>query len=309
VPTLAARDRVHQPRATLARDAGPKTGGLPNSLQLLELKFPAVADMAEHLQRKLNLEENPAQALKVWLRLVSDPRMDLVWKELYKKKRTRDSKLTGNFLHPGRVRNETIASVLEQRISKIREKGDSVSEQDAGLVKELEFEVRLLKKARNKPADPRWSEQDSAVQSFFYHAYHAALNGKPIFLSDLKTQTAKLRDVAATLRNLAEIEASLGLRSEARKLREVADYCDGQADNILPDRNPDGSKFIAGVDDPWIVTRRSGDFGIRKFLADLLITAQRLFGNPLWGTLATAANVALGRKDITRSKVREMLRP
>jgi hypothetical protein len=47
---------------------------------------------------------------------------------------------------------------------------------------------------------------------------------------------------------------------------------------------------------------------LRAFVADLSITTTLLFRKELHSTLATVANVVFNRQDVTRSKIREMLR-
>ena len=272
---------------------------MSNTLNPRESKFPAVADIAEQIRLMLAEEQDSAQALKVWSRLVSDPRMDLVWRELYKRRKGSRNE----FVYPGRVGNKSIAAGLQQRASEIRNKGDTLSEQERDLLKVLEYEVRYLNKKKDAFADARWNEQDRAVQIFFRHTYKAAIHRELILLSDLEAKAKKARDTAIALRNQAEIKSALGSKDEARTLRDMADDYDGEALRILPD-----SDFRPGVDDPWIVTRRRGNFELRTFLADLMICNETLFGKPLWGTIATIANVVFDRRDITRSKVREMFR-
>jgi hypothetical protein len=91
---------------------------------------------------------------------------------------------------------------------------------------------------------------------------------------------------------------SLGKESAAQKLEEIASDCDKEARNMLP---RDG-------DDPWVITRQSEDVELRSFVIDLSITTTILFKKELHSTLATVANVVFNRQDVTRSKVREMLR-
>jgi hypothetical protein len=266
----------------------------------LKSKYPAVVHIAEQIRCKLALEEDSAQALAVWSRLVCDSRMLLVWKELYKSS-SRDRE---QFKYPGRVSNKSVAAGLRQRASEIRNRGEKLSEAEADLLKVFEYEAALLEKAKDAPADARWSEQDRAVQLFFSSICEAALHCNPILLSDLKAKAKDIRDVAKRLR----AESPTKTIKEARILSELADDLEDEARDILPERNPDGSKYKPGVDDPWIVTRRRGNYEIRTFLADLMISTETLFATPLWGTIATIANVIFDRQDITRMKVREMFR-
>jgi len=267
---------------------------------------PAVAEMAE-LLRPEPFSEVLAKDFEVWSRLVFDPRMDALWGVLYKPKRIR-SRATQEFLYPACLTNVSIAARIRQQISKIRKKGLGLTKWDARLLKSLEDEVAWMENEKDALADPRWNEQDKGARLFFYHAYHAALFRKVIFLSDLEAKTNELRDVAERSRNDADILNSFRIETEAHRLSEIADDCDRKAQNILPDRNPDGSKFIPGVDDPWIITRRRGDLELRTFLVDLSDPTVNIFGKRFCGTLATVSNVAFNRQDVTREQVREMLR-
>ena len=61
-------------------------------------------------------------------------------------------------------------------------------------------------------------------------------------------------------------------------------------------------------DNPWIITRQNEDVELRSFVIDLSIRTTMLFQKELHSTLATVANVVFNRQDLTRSRVREMLR-
>jgi hypothetical protein len=261
---------------------------------------PSVIHTAKQLHSWLASEENPVEARKLWSRLVFDSRMKHVWAELYKKKRIHH-KVTEEFLYPACLTNASDAVRKRRRAVELREKGGLKNVSEADL---LEAEAALLERLYDRPADPRWSEQDRAVQLFLRHAYEAALNHEPVFLSDLEAKVSKLQKVAKQQRVDAAILNSIGLKHVARKLEQIADDCDDEAFKILPH----DSRFFLQTDDPWIIARRRGDFELRTFVADLSIIIGSLFGQTLHGTLATVANVCLNRNDVTDRKVWEMLR-
>jgi hypothetical protein len=243
-------------------------------------------------------EQDPAKAEKVLSRLASDPRMKRVWDELYKKKRF-EHQAADEFFHAARVTNASDAAAGRQRASELR-KADGVDNQrDADL---LEAEAAALESMGDPPTDPRWSEQDRAAQFLLHHAYRAALDFKPVFLSDVVANVNTLRSLAERLRKDAAILRSLDLELNARKLDEIASDCDEEAWNIDPNRLEPG-------DDPWIITRQRGDIELRTFVADLSIVMQMLFRKTLPGTLATVTNVVLNRQDMTFEKVHDMIRP
>ena len=260
---------------------------------------PAVIEAAEGLYNELGEEKDRAKALEVLSRLTSDPRMRLVWQELYRKKRNSDQ-AAAEFFTPACVTNASIAKALRQQADQERRQGGAINERDAQL---LEAEAVIHQESGDPSADPRWSEQDRAVQLFLFHAYRTALDLKPIFLSDLQANVRKMRGVAEALRKQAATLQSLGMNGDAQKLNEIASDCDDEAWNIDPERH------IAQNDDPWIITRQRGDVELRTFVTDLSIAMQMLFRKTLHGTLATVTNVVLDREDMTFEKVHDMIRP
>ena len=257
----------------------------------------AVVEAAKPLYAQLASEQDPAKAEKILSRLTSDPRMKRVWDELYKKKRF-EHPAADEFLHAARVTNASHAAASRQRASELRKAGGADNQRNADL---LEAEATALESEGDPPADPRWSEQERAVQLFLFHAYRTALDLKPVFLSDLQANVRKLRGVAEVLRTQAATLQSLGMDGDAQKLNEIASDCDDEARNMDPER-------LASGDDPWIITRQRGDVELRTFVADLSIAMQMLFRETLHGTLATVANVVLDRQDMTFEKIRDMIR-
>jgi hypothetical protein len=269
----------------------------------------AVIDAAKQLHSELASEENPAEALELWSRLMFDLRMKRVWQELYKKKRNRH-KATEGFFHPACMTNASDATRKRRTGLELREKGGLKNASEADL---LEAEAALVEGEYDPLADPRWSEQDRAVQLFLRRAYEAGLNHELVFLSDLEAKVSKLQKVAKRLRSDSAVLSSLGMEREARKLQRIASNCDCEAFRILPNQpipseQNDGPPFNLQTDDPWIITRRRGDLELRTFLANLSVITGTLFGQALYGTLATVANVRFNREDVTHRRVWEMLR-
>jgi hypothetical protein len=237
--------------------------------------------------------ENKSDGLSALSRLISDPRMKVVWREFKKR-----DKATKEFLHPARVTNASRATICRQRANELLKLGGSANETEARLLKD---DAATLEKSEDlMPMDPRWSEQDHATQIFFRRACYAAINIEPIFFSDIRAKIDELRGASQTLRAEATKIQRLGLEGVARELLEVADFCDDEAWNLRPEQpSPNGRR----ADDPWIISRNRGDPKVRAFVADLLMETERLFGKSLYGTLARTANVVFNRKDITYQRV------
>jgi hypothetical protein len=252
--------------------------------------------MAEELHAEF-ATENRADGLAVLSRLVSDPRMKLVWEELYKKSRDDKYQTTEEFFYPARVTSASWAAIHRQQACELRKTGGEANEREARL---LEAEATLEESAEDSPTDTGWSEQDRAVQLFLYQACHSALDIHPVFLADIQAKVKELCKISENLREQAAILQSFGMGRNARKLGEIAADCDDEAWNLEPNK--------PRADDPWIITRNRGDSNVRTFVADLSISTQSLFGSALSGTLATTANVVFNRNDMTGARVREWLR-
>ena len=276
----------------------PKIPDFPEWLQ------SAVRHEATRLWSKLPTEKDPIKAQKVLTQLISNPLMKRVWDELYKNK-------IGNhrgFLHPARLTNSSKAAVLRERAHELREKGGDKNDHDADL---LEFEARLIQRIPEKPADPTWSEQERAVQSFLAHAYRAALENKPKVFSEIQIKVRKLQQIADSIRKISkELESIVG-PIYAATLMNVADECDDDARIMEPRLG----------NEPWIVVRRRGDVLRKTFVARLSYATHFLFAKTLHNTIANVTNVVFGSehtasdqvdrrrvRPITGENVREMLR-
>jgi len=259
----------------------------------------AVRLMAAKLWREHSKEKDPANARQFLERLIINPTMKRVWDELYKKRRI-EHKATDEYLYPACVTNASAAVRNRRRALELRKKGGSVNEREAD---DLEAEAALYERENGQPADPI-SEQDRAAQLLFRDAYQSALKPQPIFAHDLRSNIRKLGDVAKQLREISSVLSSLKLADEARELKTIAEACDDQATDVLKTLRAHEQEG----DDPWIITRNTGDIELRAFVADMVITTTNLFETELHGTIANIANAVFGRSDITGSTVREMLR-
>ena len=250
-----------------------------------------IEDKAKLLRFSAAEEENPAKAREVLSRLMSDERMKSVWKVLYTK-----SHLTGEYKYRGRVTSASIATDLRQRARELRREGPFINEREA---RTLEFEANLTEKIEDLPTDPRWSEQDRAAQILLFHIYKNALNTSPLFRADFEAKCKKLREISKSLQIHAKVLYSFKLHENAAVLEKIAANCENEA------RLNDPGTFD---DDPGIINRRSGDDHLRTFINALSFITLLIFRNHLYSSLAKIANVVFERDDVTKEKVREMLR-
>jgi hypothetical protein len=258
---------------------------------------PAVRHAASKLHAQLAREKEPAKAQEVLARLTSDRRMEAVWEGLYRKRRV-ENQNTEEFLHRAYVRHASWAARLRQLA------GEATTHREAKL---MEKEAAAIEDEYDPFADQEWSDQDLAVQLFLWHVYRTALDSKPIFLSHLKSEANKYRELAKDLRKKAATLRFGGMEQEALKLVEVAAVCDDRASTIVPNLKED---------DPWIMARARGDVQLRTLVAHISGIWTTLFGGgavrkmlpqPVRKIVADVAGVVLNR-DVTPSAVREMLR-
>ena len=110
---------------------------------------------------------------------------------------------------------------------------------------------------------------------------------------DLKLLATRLRDYAAKL-------SRLGASHFVEELDKAAADCDLQAELRGPARV-----------DPFLVARQSdrlGDPWVRGFIINTAECCQALFGEKMLGVVATMANVAFERTDLTEDRVRGVFR-
>jgi hypothetical protein len=254
---------------------------------------PAVLDEARKLYAESASQKDPTRARELLSKLVADSRMKSVWAELYKKKQI-NYKSTDEFLNPIHMTKASKAASLRQRASLLRR-----SKKQKDLASYLEFEATSLEEETYDPlAVAPWSEQNLGVQLFFWHVFHAALESKLEFLTDIKAAVQAFDNTAKDFRSLAEKLSSYFVSA---KLREIALECESAAGGINVDPK---------TDNPWIITRDRGinDAHLRTFVASVSITTQTLLNKNMYGTIATLANVVFGRDDISGRRVRGMLR-
>jgi hypothetical protein len=259
---------------------------------------PAVRYEPTRLWRNLPAEKDPIKARKVLEQLITNPLMEGVWNEIYRKRQMPPNIAPAlwalshkQYFNAARLTNESNAAALREEASELRKKGGDKNKRNAEF---LEFEAVCIGAIPDEPADPRWSEQDRAAQLFLSRSYEIALSHDPQLVSDLREKARKLRNVGKKLRivdkKLRQIVGQLQIAPKyyaekvtdcAEKLIKVALDCESDAQVRQPN--------IAR--DTWLVTRRRGDLMRKTFVAKLAYTSHLLFGNELYNTIATVTNV------------------
>jgi hypothetical protein len=256
----------------------------------------AVIEIANRLEVEFRAEKN-SEGLSILSRLISDPRMTSVWQLLYSEARDPISREhTGEFF--------LRASFLPaSRGKKLREKASILLRDDPDLnrinANLLEAEARAWEALPDFGDDAQWSEQDKAVQQLFEEACRGFLDTEPTFLADLQAKADQFKKVASNLRKQADILESLGWIDQAEMLADVASLCQEHAFGMEP---------ILPTDEPDLIVRNRGNTELRTYIARLAHVTSELFGTPLYGVLATLANVTFENELMTDEKVRTLLR-
>jgi hypothetical protein len=261
---------------------------------------PAVLDEARKLYAESENQKDPVKAKDLICKLVSDPRMQSVWKELYRKTTSNDKNSLSDFVNPIFMTNASQAASLRQRASELYAKGGASNILDA---KEMQASAKRLEKEKYDVnalvlAHIPWTEQDLGVQLFLWQTYRTALDPKPEYLSEIKAEVKALRKAAQQLR--AQVATLQSLRVKCDALEQIASDCDSRARSR--DVNPK-------TDDAWIITRRVRRFSPEQktFAAILSGITSRMCRKPMYGTIATITNVVF-ETNLNASNIRELLR-
>jgi hypothetical protein len=257
---------------------------------------PAVLHAAKRIHARLATEKEPAKARDLLARLTCDKRMQDVWDRLYER-----GPRTKCLLYPARTTFRPKIEEFRKRACDLRNQGGCTNEEEARI---WDMHAAGLEGTNDRSRNQPWTDQDHAVQLFLWHVYHDTLDLKIIFLSDVKDEITRIRELAKQMRRKAAILQVPSLRGLASKLVELAAECEEEASRAVPNR----------TDDRWIMVRGRGDVELRTFIASLETSWGMLFGRsgmppkPILKLFADVANVALKREHLTPSQIREILR-
>lgn len=242
-------------------------------------------------------------SIQLLRRLACDPRMKGVWAELLKRKRAK-YRTTADFFHSASSGPQTFwtpeARSQLRRANAIRSLGNGGLRAE---IKHLETSALLAEFAGTACLLPRYEAQPEIPRqqlalAFLFHQAFAFARQKPRPVSRTEAQAARscyLKMAKCILADNTEQQRLRGFPDE-RLSRAVSAYME-LADGVAP---APGS--------PLLVKRKHGrnEF-IKGFVMELASTTKGIFGAPLFGTVATFANVALNRDDLTGEQVRKLV--
>ena len=261
-----------------------------------------VARLAHLMHEDATKRGADAESIELVRRLTCDPRMKRVWNELLKRKRA-NYRTTEAFLHPVRSGPQTFwtreARARRRRAEVIRTLADGEAR---AAVKKLETWARLSEWAGTNfifsgshifsgYEGPKIDRQQHALAFLFHEAFTLALQ-KPQPMSRTDAQTARTLYFSMAKRIIAE-----NTERQDERLSEAACVYLELADEIAP---APGS--------PLLVDRKhERNESIKGFVLEFASTTTEIFGEALFGTVATFANVALNRDDLTGQQVRKLV--
>jgi hypothetical protein len=266
------------------------------TLQLPDGALNAIRDKAISMFAELVEDDDKfSERKELLIRLASDS----AWYELCKHKRV-GYKSTEEFVYHPCFVNIGYAYTVRLTVAEVRQQlHDSIEKIPEEEIQEFIYQLskRVLLPWPKAPTDPV-ARQDLAVRYLFHHAYLTYLAGAPVLTTEeIISHFHEYEATVQTLREQAEKLASFGLKRHAEELRRIAFDCSS--------RNTDA------LDNRWLVDRKRGSNRLRAYVITLAELNKRLFGAPLYSTLASIANAAFELKNTARldaARVREMLR-
>jgi hypothetical protein len=266
-----------------------------------------VARLAHLMHEDATKRRADAESIELVRRLTCDPRMKRVWNELLRRKRA-NYRTTEAFLHPVRSGPQTFwtreARARRRRAEELRTLANGGARAE---VKKLETWALLSELGRTTFSGshifsgydgPEIDRQQLQALAFLFHEAFTLALQKPQPMSRTDAQTARSLYLSMAERiagDNTERESLHGFPDE--RLSEAACAYLELADEMAP---APGS--------PLLVDRKHerNEF-IKGFVLEFASTTTEIFGEALFRTVATFANVALNRDDLTGQQVRKLV--
>ena len=237
-------------------------------------------------------------------RLTSGPRMERVWTELLKRKRS-NYESSDTFKYPATARRDWDPGSREglRRVQTIRrmsgpEAKHAANKLEAGVNLGWAADTVIWEKHILRPGlrDGKSSElliQERALVSFFSQAFEfARTDSRPVPRAVARQKRAHYLDMAERIRtDVADLDS---FSTEA--LVDAAFAYEALADTAAP---PPGHPL-------QVQRRRRGDERQTAFVLQLVDGSNAIFGQPLYGIVAIMANVAFDCENWTDARVRKV---
>jgi hypothetical protein len=264
---------------------------------------PAPVARLAHLMYEDATRRADAESVELVRRLTCDPRMKRVCNELLRRKRA-NYRTTEAFLHPVRSGPQTFwtleARARRRRAEVIR---STVADGEAqaktletwALLSEFAGRTNYIFSGYEGPEIDR--EQQHALAFLFHEAFTLALQ-KPQPMSRTDAQTARSL-------YLSMAERIAGDNTERQRLHGFPDERLSEAVCAYLEL---ADEMAPAPGSPLLVDRKHkrSEF-IKGFVLEFASTTTEIFGEALFGTVATFANVALNRDDLTGEQVRKLV--
>jgi hypothetical protein len=253
---------------------------------------PAVAKEAQKAYLKFSRRRDHAQ-VAVLRRLILDQRMERVWKELYRRRRT------GEFFHPARPEGldpwPRWAQYCRRSAEVLREIGGPRNLSEAASLEQEAADCDQIGPTKFPKLLAMSCErrQDIAAGLFFRVAHHYA-DAEVITRSEINIGLSVYNLAANTLRDAARWARAFELDVQGLEAAALDVLARGRL--ATPDE-----------DDPRLVGRQRSE-KFRGYVKCLEVFNRRVFGKSLLTTIATTANVVFEQNDLNASRVRQLVR-
>jgi hypothetical protein len=234
-------------------------------------------------------------------RLTTDTRMKKVWDELVRKKRLRHKK-TEDFIHPV-TRSAGFWSLEAQSIQRRADKYRNLGGEDnLHQAKRIETNAMIVEFADRTTVTSTLALSNLTPQSqalvFLFHTVMRLAQSTPrsVSMFEVRKAVRRFRKMAEMVRADATQQQCAG-SFQAPQLLDAAFAYDELAD-----------RAAEVLQDPLLGKRKPrGDSRLKGLVVGLAFATRGIFGAPLYGTVATLANVVLDRRDLTDDKARKMV--
>jgi hypothetical protein len=257
-----------------------------------------VRELAQVTYNDVNRHGVRREDIALLRRLSLDSRMKLVWDELLKKKRI-DYKRTQQYVYPVQNYDARQFWSFHARLLQARAESPGGSGEDAdskrNQTRALLFEMEVPNTFSRLTS--KLGPQEKGLVWLFHMAFSLARKTpRSVSVADKRKAAHRFRTMAKQIRaDAAEQRRMCGFAD--RRLLEAGFAYDELADDAAGSLGP---TLLVSRKPRW-------DARLKGFVIALASTTKLLFGVPLFGTVATLANVVLDRRDLTDDKVRKMI--
>jgi hypothetical protein len=251
---------------------------------------PRVVLAADRIIKLGGSDQLSSRRIITAISLALDKRMEMVWRVAFQRS------LRSVYKYPAKSaalnRYSRLFPELDRRVAFLEQEGDQRSIAELSTLQILRKSCTELQKeeaSRIERLTPFARQEEASVRLYTF-VFEAADVAGTMIQSDADNVLRVSNDKLSDLEELRELGLKSDLSEIERELRELRFHV---------------KQFDSS---PFRVERDTGDERLRGFAIAVGFRTKELFGFSLNGVIATLANVALNRSDVTDKQIREMRR-